>query len=134
MRMWAQSSQRSTWPPSAAVRQRSIADMTFSWARLTWPALAGRQRGPMATKDVRDLQLWAAHRRPATPRVAASLDQWCNPVEWAGYSPDRAVGDAGVKRRGVEFVVAQQGLDDANIDILFEQMGGEAVALIPSSE
>jgi gluconate 2-dehydrogenase alpha chain len=25
---------------SAAVRQRSIADMTFSWSRLTWPALA----------------------------------------------------------------------------------------------
>ena len=29
-----------TCPPSAAVRQRSIADITFSWLRLTWPALA----------------------------------------------------------------------------------------------
>ena len=28
-------SQRSTWPPSAAVRQFSIADMTFNWPRLT---------------------------------------------------------------------------------------------------
>jgi len=28
-------SQRSTCPPSAAVRQRSIADMTLSWPRLT---------------------------------------------------------------------------------------------------
>jgi len=35
-----QFSQRPTWPPSAAVRQRSIADMTFIWPRLTWPALA----------------------------------------------------------------------------------------------
>ena len=34
MRRCAQASQRSTWPPSAAVRQRSIADMTFSWPRL----------------------------------------------------------------------------------------------------
>jgi hypothetical protein len=34
-RMCAQSSQRSTWPPSAEVRQVSIADITFSWARLT---------------------------------------------------------------------------------------------------
>jgi len=33
-------SQRMTWPPSAAVRQRSIADITLSWPRLTWPALA----------------------------------------------------------------------------------------------
>jgi hypothetical protein len=31
MRTCAQSSQRSTWPPSAAVRRVSIADMTFSW-------------------------------------------------------------------------------------------------------
>ena len=28
-------SQRSTWPPSAAVRQRSMADITFNWSRLT---------------------------------------------------------------------------------------------------
>jgi hypothetical protein len=33
-------SQRVTWPPSAAVRQFSIADITLSWPRLTWPALA----------------------------------------------------------------------------------------------
>ena len=32
----------STWPPSAAVRQFSIADMTFSWPRLRWPAWATR--------------------------------------------------------------------------------------------
>jgi len=31
----AQSSQRATWPPSAAVRQRSIAVITFIWSRLT---------------------------------------------------------------------------------------------------
>jgi hypothetical protein len=31
----AQSSQRSTWPPSAAVRQASIALITFNWPRLT---------------------------------------------------------------------------------------------------
>ena len=33
-------SQRMTWPPRAAVRQRSIDDITLSWPRLTWPALA----------------------------------------------------------------------------------------------
>ena len=46
MRRWAQASQRSTCPPNAAVRQRSIADMTFSWPRLTWPAWDARQAGP----------------------------------------------------------------------------------------
>ena len=46
----AQSSQRATWPPSAAVRQRSIAFITFSCARLTCPALARRQAGPWSRK------------------------------------------------------------------------------------
>ena len=43
-------SQRATWPPSAAVRQRSIADITFSWPRLTWPRLASRQAAPWSRK------------------------------------------------------------------------------------
>src|SRR5215472_17777483 len=30
----------------AHVRQRSIADMTLSWPRLTWPAWEARQAGP----------------------------------------------------------------------------------------
>src|SRR5258708_19372137 len=43
-------SQRATWPPSAAVRQLSIADITLSWPRLTWPALARRHAGPWPRK------------------------------------------------------------------------------------
>ena len=75
MRLWPQSSQRSTWPPSAAVRQLSIADMTLSWPRLTCPALARRQAGAMATEDVRDLQRWARHAPPRFRRaVAASFE------------------------------------------------------------
>ncbi len=44
------SSQRATWPPRAAVRQLWMADMTFSWPRLTWPALARRQAAPWSRK------------------------------------------------------------------------------------
>jgi hypothetical protein len=50
MLVWAQSAQRATWPPSAAVRQFSIADITFNWPRLTWPALALRHAGPWPRK------------------------------------------------------------------------------------
>ena len=50
MMVWAQSSQRATCPPSAAVRQFSIADITLSWPRLTWPALARRHAGPWPRK------------------------------------------------------------------------------------
>ena len=50
--IWAcgQLSQRATCPPSAAVRQLSIADITFNWPRLTWPALARRHAGPWPRK------------------------------------------------------------------------------------
>ena len=50
MTVWAQFSQRSTCPPSAAVRQRSMADITFNWSRLTWPALAERHAAPWSRK------------------------------------------------------------------------------------
>src|SRR5215471_18704338 len=50
MRRYAQSSQRSTCPPSADVRQISIAVMTRRWARLTWPALAERHASPWRRK------------------------------------------------------------------------------------
>lgn len=46
----AQSSQRATWPPSAAVRQRSMADITFNCARLMCPALAARHASPWSRK------------------------------------------------------------------------------------
>ena len=65
MRSCAQSSQRSTCPPSAAVRQVSIADMTFNWARLTMAGVGLAPRRAMGAKDVGDLQ--------ARPRHAASV-------------------------------------------------------------
>jgi len=56
-----------------------------------------------------------------------SVDQGCEPVEGAGCGPDRRVGDAGVKRRGVKLGMAQQCLDHANIDLLLKQMRGKTV-------
>ena len=50
MTVWAQLSQRSTCPPSAAVRQRSIAVITFNCSKLTWPALACRHAAPWSRK------------------------------------------------------------------------------------
>ena len=48
-----------------------------------------------------------------------------------GASSDRY---AGVERRRVELLVSEQHLDDADVGLLLQEMGGEAVALIPSSE
>src|SRR5664280_1818040 len=93
-------SQRATWPPSAADRQFSIADMTFNWPRLTWPALARRHAGPWPRKmsatssDGRDTTSLASGGRLGLRQRDA--------VQRAHDLPDRLGGDARVERRGVE--------------------------------
>src|SRR5215471_3283387 len=110
MRRWAQSSQRSTWPPNAPtgqarglkahVRQRSIADMTLSWPRLTWPAWDARQAGPRWRK-------MSATSTAGRDNGRASAGHLLQKVERAGHLADRADGDAGVERRRVKFLMSQ---------------------------
>src|SRR6476661_8626673 len=120
----AHSSQRATWPPRAAVRQFSIADITLSWPRLTWPALARRHAGPWPRKmsatssDGRDTYRASGWR--------LGLRQ-CDAIERAHDLLDRLGGDARVERRGVELGMTEQNLDHPDIDVLLEQVGGEAV-------
>jgi hypothetical protein len=45
-----QPSQRKAWPPSAALRHCSMADMILSWPRLRWPRCAARQATPWTRK------------------------------------------------------------------------------------
>jgi hypothetical protein len=78
-------------------------------------------------EDVRHLDRWPWHR----PRSARHLQQ---NIERACHLADRADGDAGVQRRGVELLVSEQNLDDPDIGLLLQEMGGKAVPLIPSSE
>src|SRR6516225_7067219 len=101
MRRCAQASQRSTWPPNAAVRQRSIADMTLNWPRLTWPTWDARQAGPRWRK-------MSATSTGGRDNGRASAGHLAQEVERARHLADRADGDAGVKRRGVELFVSEQ--------------------------
>src|SRR4029077_20532347 len=48
-------------------------------------------------------------------------------VERARHLADRAGGDAGVKRCRVELLVSEQNLDDPDIGLLLQEMGGKAV-------
>ena len=63
--------------------------------------------GPMAMKDVGDLQPRAAHGRRLRLGSWPPVDQRREPVERARDGPDRGIGDAGVKRRGVELGMTQ---------------------------
>src|SRR5271170_8047229 len=116
MRRWAQASQRSTWPPNAAVRQRSIADMTFSWPRLTWPAWDARQAGPRWRKMSATSTASRDNGRASGGRLHLAQQE----VERTGHLADRLDGDAGVQRRRVELLVSEQNLDDADIGLLLQ--------------
>ena len=49
-------------------------------------------------------------------------------LERAGHRADRLGRDAGIERGRVELGMPEQHLDDADVDILLEQVGGKAVA------
>ena len=82
-------------------------------------------RRPMGAKDVGDLQ--ARPRRQGAPsggrRSPRQVD--AEPLQRAGDVADRVDGDARVERGRLQLGVAEQHLDHANIDVLFEQMRGD---------
>src|SRR5437773_3848556 len=108
----------------AAVRQRSIADITLSWPRLTWPALARRHAGQWPRKMSATSSDGRDTRRASGGRFGLGQR---DTIERAHDLLDRLGGDAGVECGGVELGMAEQDLDHPNIDVLLEQVGGEAV-------
>lgn len=64
---------------------------------------------------------------PLWRRLNPAARQRRQPVERAGDRTDRVGGNAGVERRGIALGVTQEGLDHADVDILFEHLRGEAV-------
>src|SRR3979409_2010626 len=136
MTMWAHLSfsQRATWPPSAAVRQCSIELMNFIWPRLTCPPLrhaAPWSRKISATSSAgRDMA--PLRRRLVFPALLFGflglLTGLRQKVERAFDAGDHAGSDARIARRGVQFVVTQERLDDSDISAALQQVGREAVA------
>jgi hypothetical protein len=106
MRLWPQSSQASTWPPRAAVRQISIAAIVFTWPRLSRPVWAARQAAPWR---------WKMSATSSDGRLTAGsgvrshrvLWQQPDPVERARDGADRVGGDAGIQCGGLEFGVPE---------------------------
>src|SRR5688500_13339231 len=115
MMVWLQSSQRATWPPSAAVRQLSMALITFNWARLTWPRLASRQAAPWSRKMSATSR---AGRATGVGRLCRRLVRlWLGrqqPIERAGDRAQHVGGDVRVARRRLQLGVSEQNLDHAH--------------------
>src|SRR5450755_2454995 len=120
-------SQRATWPPSAAVRQLSIADITLSWPRPTWPALARRHAGPWPRKMSATSSDGRDTRAASGGWLSALLELARNAIVWAHDLSDSLGGDAGVERRGVELGVPQHDLDPSDVGVLLQKMRRKAV-------
>ena len=90
--------------------------------------------GPVGAEDIRDLQGWTGHGRGALGRRLDLLAFLGSPVrlgellERALDVGDHAGGDTGVARRGIELVVTEQRLDDADISAALQEVGGKAMA------
>src|SRR6202022_3776146 len=86
-------------------------------------------RGSVVAEDVRDLQSWTGHVDPLRWRLVLLLrHQWRESVQRAHDLTDDAGGHMGVARCGVELGMSEQNLDHTNIDVLLEQVRGEAVS------
>src|SRR5215467_9542183 len=105
----APSPQRATWPPRAAVRQFSMALITLSWSRLTWPRLASRHVVPWPRKMSATSRLGrttqAGLRRPSGYFL---WDERREPVQRAHDLANEVGGHLGVARRRVELGMPEQ--------------------------
>ncbi len=96
-------------------------DLELGQAQMT--GLGGAIGGSFGSEDVGDLE------RGAQADLAAgilALHQQCQMLERTGDRADRLGGNARIQRGRIELAVPQQDLDDADIDILLQQMGGAA--------
>jgi len=86
--------------------------------------MSGPIRRACCAEDVGDLDR-GAH---ALLRRRLALHQRHQAVERPGDSVDRPGGGLDVERGRLKLAVPEQDLDDADVDILLEQVGGEAVS------
>src|SRR6266850_8515860 len=146
-------SQRATWPPSAC--RAAVLDrrhhLELAEADMAGVGLAPRPA--MAAEDIRNLQLWTSQERRALGgrlglgllfglvldlvldrALDLALDlallgpQRREAIERAHDLADRVGGDARVERRGLKLGMSKQDLDHPNVNVLFEQVGREAMA------
>ena len=90
------------------MRQLSIADITLSWPRLTWPALARRHAGPWPRKISATSSAGRDTRAALQAGGSDLLELERDVSSGLMTSLDRLGGDAGIERRGVELGVTEQ--------------------------
>src|SRR5215207_10535049 len=100
-----------------------MAAITLSWPRLMWPAWAARQAAPWVRKMSATSRAGRGMGLASGRRIRKRQI-----IERAHHGADELGGHAGVAGGGVELGMPEQHLDDADVDVLLEQVSGEAVA------
>src|ERR1035437_141730 len=97
--------------------------MTRSWARLTCPTLSLRQASPWRRK----ISATSSFGRDMSGNLCGRRLADVQSVKGTFYLSDRIDRDPGIPGGGVDMPVAQQVLNDVDIDGLLQKMGGKAV-------
>ena len=79
---------------------------------------------PVAAENIRHLQGW--------PHGDQSLFG-IQFLQWADHFAQHLGGDMGIACSRFQLLVPEQDLDNPDIKLLFQQMGGKTVPLMPSS-
>ena len=82
----------------------------------------------MVAEDIRDLQGRTRHEHRRQAGAGRLGHPAAMSLQRARHLADRVGGDARVERGRLELGVPEQNLDHPNIDVLFEQVGREAMA------
>ena len=83
--------------------------------------------GTVVAKNIRNLQSWTGHERRVLLRRLVLLALLGQLIERAHHLGDQVGGDAGVVRRRIEALVAEQSLDHPDIDTAIIEVRGKAV-------
>ena len=97
-------------------------DLELDQAQVT--GLGGTIAGTFSSEDIGDLE-WGAQAELAAGILA--LHQQRQTLQRTGHRADRLGRDARIERGRIKLAVPQQDLDHTDVDILFQEMGGEAV-------
>src|SRR5262245_40367280 len=84
-------------------------------------------------EDLRDLQRWTTHVYRRLLRRVLLGGERRELIERAQHIAQNLARDVRVACRRVEFGMAESHLDYADIDTLLQKVGGERVAIMPSS-
>src|ERR1700678_415228 len=104
--------------------------MTRRWGRLRCPWWAARQLAPWR----RNTSATSRYGRDIAGLSGRRQHLDIQAFEWALNLPDHVDRHPSVTGRRGDVAMAEQILDYVNVDALLQEMRGEAMALIPSSE